>query len=239
MKITVVSWNVHRCIGTDGHYRPERIADAIREIAPDVVALQEIDSSLRTHGEKDQLTYIAERVGMRQIIGPTLQRDYGAYGNALLFKAPLVGAETCDLSFRKFEPRGALAAHLRFPTGVLRVVNTHLGLKYWERTFQIDRLLSDFVWREGVPTCLLGDFNEWMPISPNALRLSRTLSSVARRPTFPSTWPRLSLDRIFFNWPARVTESFAITRAPVRHASDHLPLVATFEFDERDHMTLS
>ncbi|MEK7358178.1 MAG: endonuclease/exonuclease/phosphatase family protein, partial [Bdellovibrionota bacterium] len=60
MKITVVSWNVHSCIGTDGHYRPERIAEVIGTLNPDFVALQEIDSSLHTHGEKDQLTYIAD-----------------------------------------------------------------------------------------------------------------------------------------------------------------------------------
>lgn len=234
MKVTVVSWNVHRCIGTDRHYRPERIAEVLRELKPDVVALQEIDSSLRTHGELDQLTYIANAVGMQPMMGPTLQRDYGAYGNALLFRAPLVGAETCDLSFRRFEPRGAIAAHLRFGPGILRVVNTHLGLKYWERTFQIDRLLREFVHRDGTFTCLVGDFNEWLSFSPNALRLNRTFESIARRATFPSAWPRLSLDRIFFNWPARVTDSFALSKSPAREASDHLPLVATFDWDERD-----
>ncbi|MES2964680.1 MAG: endonuclease/exonuclease/phosphatase family protein [Bdellovibrionota bacterium] len=239
MRLKIVSWNVHRCIGTDGHYRPERIAEVLGNLEPDIVALQEIDSSLRTHGEVDQLTYIAKAVGLQQMMGPTLQRDYGAYGNALLYRAPLVGAETCDLSFRKFEPRGAIAVHLRFGSGVLRVVNCHLGLKYWERTFQIDRLLREFVWRDGAFTCLLGDFNEWLAFSPNALRLQRSLEAVERKPTFPAGWPRLSLDRIFFNWPARVTDSFTLTNGLARIASDHLPICATFEWNERDALPLS
>ncbi|MEK7358179.1 MAG: endonuclease/exonuclease/phosphatase family protein, partial [Bdellovibrionota bacterium] len=190
-----------------------------------------------------QLAYIADAVGMRSMIGPTLQRDYGAYGNAILYRAPLVSAlidaETCDLSFRKFEPRGAIAAHFRLDFGILRIVSCHLGLKYWERTFQIDRLLKEFVRRDGALTCLAGDFNEWISFSPNAARLAGSFSGPPRRATFPSAWPRLALDRIFFNWPVRMLESFAVSGTPARVASDHLPLVATFEWNERDSWALS
>jgi len=39
----VASYNVHKCVGTDGRFDPERIIEVIREMDPDVIALQEAD----------------------------------------------------------------------------------------------------------------------------------------------------------------------------------------------------
>ena len=40
--LRVATYNIHRCRGLDGRTSPERIADVIRSIEPDVVALQEV-----------------------------------------------------------------------------------------------------------------------------------------------------------------------------------------------------
>ncbi|MGT2468704.1 endonuclease/exonuclease/phosphatase family protein [Mesorhizobium atlanticum] len=42
--MVVASYNVHKCIGTDRRFDPERTARVIREISPDVIALQEADN---------------------------------------------------------------------------------------------------------------------------------------------------------------------------------------------------
>ncbi|TIU58880.1 MAG: EEP domain-containing protein, partial [Mesorhizobium sp.] len=43
-EMVVASYNVHKCIGTDRKFDPERTARVIREISPDVIALQEADN---------------------------------------------------------------------------------------------------------------------------------------------------------------------------------------------------
>ena len=40
--LRIATYNVHRCRGLDGRTRPERIADVLRSVEADVVALQEV-----------------------------------------------------------------------------------------------------------------------------------------------------------------------------------------------------
>ena len=41
-RLAVASYNVHRCIGADGHHAPARIAQVLRELDADVIGLQEV-----------------------------------------------------------------------------------------------------------------------------------------------------------------------------------------------------
>src|SRR5690348_7346215 len=50
MRVTAVTYNVHRCIGLDGSYSVQRVADVLNEIRPDIVGLQEVDTGLRVSG---------------------------------------------------------------------------------------------------------------------------------------------------------------------------------------------
>ena len=224
----VVSWNIHRCFGSDRRYRPDRIAAVLKDANADIIALQEIDSSLFGDASSDQLQYLSRELGMPAIMGPTLHRDYGAYGNAILSRYEVLGCDESDLSFRKNEPRGALAVSLRTPLGDVRVVNTHLGLKYWERTFQIDRLLSKLVWRSEERVIVTGDFNEWVPFSGNNLRLERAFERGSPRiATYPAAWPRFALDRIFISGPVGSLRTDVPRTALTQVASDHLPVIVS------------
>lgn len=227
--MVIVSWNVHRCIGSDRQYKPERVAEVLSAIGADVIALQEVDSSLRAESGEDQLSYIARRLGMEPVMGPTLRRDYGAYGNAILTKHEIASYQEYDLSYRKFEPRGALALNLNLPETHVSVLNVHLGLKFWERAFQINRVLHDLVRYDAPVGILLGDFNEWFPYSANNVRLESALGRVPRLATFPSLWPRFSLDRIFL-FGSVENLSYEVPRTKLtRVASDHLPIIARFD----------
>jgi endonuclease/exonuclease/phosphatase family metal-dependent hydrolase len=42
--VRIVSYNIHGCVGTDGRRDAERVAAVLEALAPDVVALQEVDS---------------------------------------------------------------------------------------------------------------------------------------------------------------------------------------------------
>lgn len=229
--LKLASWNIHRCIGLDRAYRPDRIASVLEGIDADVVLLQEVDSSLLTGDGRDQLTFIAECTGMNFVMGPTLERDYGAYGNALLSRHPIRYFDTYDLSYSRYEPRGALAAGIEIAGLHLRAVNVHLGLKYWERAFQLDRLLSEIVWRDEALTVLAGDFNEWFPYAPNALRLGRCFPGLSFLPTFPAGWPKFILDRICVSGAKGLARYEVIRDELTRVASDHLPIVAELPHD--------
>jgi endonuclease/exonuclease/phosphatase family metal-dependent hydrolase len=46
MRLRVLSYNIHRAIGVDRRFRPERIARILEAHDPDVVLLQEVDEGV-------------------------------------------------------------------------------------------------------------------------------------------------------------------------------------------------
>lgn len=216
----VASYNVHRCIGRDARCDPDRVADVIRELDADVVGLQEVG------GDTDQVRYLAERAGFHAVAGPTLLREDGHFGNALLTRAPPRAVRLVDLSVAGREPRGAIDADLDVSPGTCRVIVTHLGLRGYERRRQVEMLLANVV-EQATPelVVLLGDLNEWLGPA-RVLRRLRASFSCAAVPSFPTIRPLLSLDRVL----VRPASAFVALRAhdtPLsRWASDHLPVRA-------------
>ncbi len=43
LTISVASYNVHKCVGTDGVFDPNRILEVVLELDADIIALQEAD----------------------------------------------------------------------------------------------------------------------------------------------------------------------------------------------------
>ena len=62
--IRIASYNVHGGIGRDRRCSPERIRDVIREIDPDVIALQEVESSANGI---DMFEWLAAETGLNAI----------------------------------------------------------------------------------------------------------------------------------------------------------------------------
>lgn len=110
MPLTLATYNIHRCIGRDGKLRPERIAEVLKELRADVVALQEVES--RDHGGLDLLAHFTAHTGLAAIAGHNIYRHGTRYGNALLTRLPVVAMTRLDLSFGKREPRGAIDVQL-------------------------------------------------------------------------------------------------------------------------------
>lgn len=82
MRLSLATYNIHRCVGTDGRYDPARVADVLRELDADVMALQEVDAPGQ-HG-LELLHRLAEEVKLMPIAGPTLLERKGHRGNAIL-----------------------------------------------------------------------------------------------------------------------------------------------------------
>ena len=222
----IVSYNVHRAIGRDRKFSPERILGVLREIDADVVALQEVEA----HDQgADMLDWLGAQTGMRAIAGTTLQRHDGHYGNGLLTRLPVTHKTLCDLSWRGREPRGAIAVDLDAHGEPLRVVATHLGLRPAERRDQVQRLIKLFTDVPKDRAVLLGDLNEWFLWGRPLRRLHRYFKHTPHVSTFPSGWPCLALDRVWTH-PRSMLKRICVHRTPLaRVASDHLPLVAYVE----------
>jgi endonuclease/exonuclease/phosphatase family metal-dependent hydrolase len=225
-KVRIASYNVHRAIGTDGKFSPQRILDVLREIDADVVALQEVEAQ---DGGQDMLAWLAKETGLHAVAGTTLKRHDGHYGNGILSRVPVRQKKLCDLSWRGREPRGAIAADLDFQGRHLHVVATHLGLRPAERREQVKSLLKLFSDRAGEKAVLVGDLNEWFLWGRPLRKLHRYFKATPSPATFPSRLPVFALDRLWTH-PRSMLKDIAAHATPLsRIASDHLPLVATLD----------
>lgn len=230
-RVAVATYNVHSCVGTDGRYDPERVAEVIHGLAVDVVALQEVESPAGAHTHPDQLSRLATAAGFPPgIAGPTLARGRSPFGNALLTRWPARAVRRIDLSVVGREPRGALDVDLDCAGFALRVLATHFGLRSGERAEQWRRLLPH--WADARPGVLLGDFNHWWWRDRLLAAVEHRIGATPALPTFPSRRPVFALDRV---WPAPLTAlaSLQVVATPLaRLASDHLPLRAELVLPE-------
>ena len=221
--LTVATYNIHSAVGTDRQYSAERIADVIREISPDVIALQEVP--LGGNGRESVLEYLQRETGFHAAAGQTCVHRECAFGNAVLSRYPIEKVRTVDLTFGAFEPRGALDADIDCHGHPLRVVATHLGLSLAERRDQVERLLERFDTDE-MAVLLMGDLNEWFLWGHTLRRLKSHFQEAPAPATFPSRLPFLPLDRIWIRPYQRLVHVKVHNSRLARLASDHLPLVA-------------
>jgi endonuclease/exonuclease/phosphatase family metal-dependent hydrolase len=233
-RLVVASYNVHRCIGSDGRHDPDRIAAVLAELEADVVGLQEVDSRPESEGGIDQLAYLARASGFARLRGTTVvrSRSGGHYGNALLTRLQVRQARLHDLSLAPREPRGAIDAELSFGALRVRVIVTHFGLRPEERRGQCERLLARLRPPHAAPLCvLLGDFNDWWAPARGVEPLDAHFGPAPPVRTFPARAPLVALDRIWVQ-PGDLLRSVRAHRTPLaRSASDHLPVRGVIDLE--------
>ena len=229
--VRIATYNIHRCRGMDRRVVPQRIAEVLRDIDADVVALQEVvGAGPASAGQAEE---IGAALGMGWVMASVRHLRRHLFGNVIMSRFPIVHHTQYDLSWRTCEPRACQRADLDLGDGrVLHVYNVHLGTAVLERRYQAPRLAS-FVHDRRVqgPKIILGDFNEWM----RGLA-TRTLSSLfesidirahlRRRRTYPGLFPVLHLDHIYYEGDVSVRALDLPRTRKSLMASDHLPLVA-------------
>jgi len=241
--LSVMTYNVHSCIGMDGKVWPQRIAEVIALCNPDIVALQELDLGLVRSEMMDQAHLIALTLDMTYHFHSSIQLEEGQYGNAILSRFPFrlvrAGSIPTEALKKSFERRGAIWSEVDFHGRMIQVVATHFGLNRFERSAQTNALLGP-EWL-GHPYCrspviLCGDFNA-LPSSSVYRRITRQMQDAQRsiksgRPqgTWPSRVPILCIDHLFFTSDMKVHKVMVPKTPLTRAASDHLPLVVTLEF---------
>jgi endonuclease/exonuclease/phosphatase family metal-dependent hydrolase len=229
MRFRVATYNIHRCVGRDGVSDPQRIADVLRAVDADLVALQEV--AYAPDHPDDILQYLAAAAGARAIAGPTLLEAKGRYGNALLSRRTPDAVQRADISVPGREPRGVIQLVLTRGGTTVAALATHLGLGIEERRRQMNRILAMLRLVKADVVILMGDFNEWLPWARPLRRAALHFDApvIPAPATFPSRRPLLALDRIWVRAPRPLTDLRVFAEAPARQASDHLPLVADIE----------
>ncbi len=238
MRLTLVSYNIHSGIGSDGRFDLRRTAQVIQGLQPDLVALQEVGHQRDPAPMEDPSNFLAEALGMRMAFGPNVVRGRLRYGNAVLSRLPIIGFRNYDLSVKGREPRGALRCDIDLGTEQsLHLFSAHLGLSGAERRAQETLLLSADILKDtarAYPVVVCGDFNYWRDGPVDALVRSsmRDVEHVLRSRsgrTYPARFPLFRLDRVFVDDGIRPV-GLSVCRTPLaRRASDHLPLVFSFE----------
>ena len=247
MRLRMLTYNIHRAIGVDRRFRPERVAEVLRHYDADVVMLQEVDQGAPRSRELDLAQELADSAGYpHRAAGYNVNlRRKGRYGNATLSRFPIVRERNIDLTIDDRKRRGCQHTTLEVPTpnggpaGRLEVFNLHLGLSARERELQLALLVDSHEFRciEGGCTSLVaGDFNDWRsrlrPIFTIGLRFSAATDTGhgnnGALPTFPSFSPRGPLDRIYFRGRLELDHCWCSRMKVAKVASDHLPVIADF-----------
>ena len=223
--IRVLAYNIHHGEGMDDSLDLVRIADLIRDVNPDVVALQEVDSVTNRTERVDQATELGRLTGLNAVFGSFMPYDDGAYGMAILSRWPIEESTNIRLPDGE-EPRTSLSVTVKAPeTGHrLRFVGIHFYRTEEERLAQaasLEQALRDAT----VPTILAGDFNS-TPGSAVMQYLAQSWTILEKgedKFTFSSFDPVREIDFVLIR-PANRFEVLSedVLDEPV--ASDHRPV---------------
>lgn len=216
-KVRVMSYNVKNGYGLDGVKAIERCADVIREVQPDVVAVQEVDSCTRRN-KFYVLGKMAEQAGgYHAYFGPTIPHTGGKYGIGVLSKKPALSVKFHRLPCRR-EPRGLLVVEF----DKYYMLCTHLSLNEEDRVTSVG-IIRDVVSKLDKPAFIAGDMNARPTSKPmEAFKEYAQVLSNDKKFTIPSNEPRACIDYIL-----GVNGTFKVLKDVVGYDilySDHLPL---------------
>jgi endonuclease/exonuclease/phosphatase family metal-dependent hydrolase len=221
--VRVMSYNIYAAEGLDGKAGDyPRLANIITGAAPDVVALQEVDSVNTRSKQVDVLLRLATLTSMRHVYCASINLGGGKYGIGILSKAQPLSWKRVPLPGTE-EARSLLV--VEFEDYVFCC--THFSLTAADRLASVS-LVEQAVSGYDKPVFLAGDLND-VPASQMLTAFKQhweVLSNPAQR-THPADNPTTTLDYILgYAAKGQVYEvvQTQVLNEPV--ASDHRPLFA-------------
>lgn len=218
----LASYNVHKCLGTDGRRAPGRVLDVVNTIGADVVAMQEVDRRFGPRPAALPRRMIEEHSDFTAVVDEGWGPSLGFHGNAVLLRRGIEPREVHGLKLPGLEPRGALLVEAEGGAGPFRVVAVHLGLRRRDRVRQIAAIRAALSARAEMPTTVLGDFNEWSML--RGLEGLGGYDVLAPGKSFHTLHPMGHLDRIAIGEGLALHDAGVVETALSRRASDHLPI---------------
>lgn len=156
---TVMTWNVHRCVGADEKMDIARVADFIRKQHPQVLVLQEVDQGTQRSKGRKQAEELAKLLGWKVFFGKAIDFQGGEYGQAILSPLPLENARVIRLS-EEGEARIAVVAEVLQGGERVTVVGVHLDVGGSERRQREAKVLLDAIGNGQGKVVMAGDWNE-------------------------------------------------------------------------------
>jgi endonuclease/exonuclease/phosphatase family metal-dependent hydrolase len=178
------------------------VGRGLAELAPDVVALQEVRE---VPGQlPNQAEALAGAAGYHHVFGPAVAFGGGHEGLAILSKAPIAEHAVLELPHAKSEERRILlSARIETAAGSVWVHTTHLNYRLQhgrERQDQVLAIDASVSTRTGdLPQILMGDFNA-RPDSDEIRWLRGLCNLDGRRVHYQDAWERLHADERGWTW---------------------------------------
>ncbi len=226
-----MSYNIRNAKGLDNMTDYQRIADVVLSEAPDVVAVQEIDSVTGRSKGVDVLKELAEKTLMHPIYGASIAYDGGKYGLGILSKERPLTHSSLVLPGREEQRQLLIVEYEKFVVGC-----THLSLTKEDRMLSIDIIRNEAA-KLNKPFFLLGDFNA-EPESDFVKELQKnfTLLNNVKNFTFPADEPKECIDYITYydkgdkGYEKRPFTVLSNKVLDEKVASDHRPVVVRIRF---------
>lgn len=243
MKLKIATYNIHRCIGLDRRFKPDRMVEIFNDIDADIVLMQEVDEGAPRSNKLNLAKEIAQACGYKYyVLGHNVTLKTGNYGNATLSKFPIVSEKNINLTIGDKKRRGCQHTTIKVNNKIkFDIFNLHLGLSAKERQKQAGMVLhsKQFKKLKTKENCLIaGDFNDWRSLL-RALFIegfnfecatdSSKLWGESALKTFPSFAPRGGLDRVYYKGKMELIKAQVYNKSITLVASDHLPVVVEFE----------
>jgi len=247
-RIKILTYNIHKGFSAGNRrFVLHQMKSQLRSVDADVVFLQEIQGenfvkSKKYHNwpDESQFEFLADEVWSHHAYGKNAIYEAGHHGNAILSKYPFVRWDNIDVSYMRSASRSLLHGVIKLNDTLpaVHVVCVHLGLLSMERRRQVAKLverINEFV-PNNEPMIIAGDFNDWGGQSDATLQrelgVTEVFNEVSGRcaRTFPAWMPLLSVDRIYSRGVS-VVSGQRMQGALWKKMSDHLPLLAEFQFD--------
>ena len=198
----------------------QRIANVINNEAPDVVAVQELDSMTTRSNQTYVLAEVAERTQMHANYAPAISFQGGKYGIGILSKEQPLSIRTFPLPGREEERMLMIAEFKDYLFAC-----THLSLTEEDRLASLD-IIKNNASTSNKPFFLAGDLND-TPDSKfiKSLQQDFQILTNTKKPTYPAPEPKETIDYIAA-WKEN-TDNFAnlstqVVEEPL--ASDHRPI---------------
>lgn len=231
--VTVLTYNIHHGEDANGDLNLDAVVGIINSLKPDLVALQEVDNKTTRVNGLDLTSELRKRTGMLGVFGKAMDYAGGEYGEAVLFRYPVLEIKNNPLPHTpEAEPRTALEIHVELPNKkTIAFVGTHLDHVQDEtnrmmQVRQIEELFTDV----DLPMILAGDLNAVPGSDPiELLRRHWTFAdSNDPEPTSPSAEPKRKIDYIMFK-PGRRWKVLSTKVFDDKVTSDHCPFYAVLE----------
>lgn len=258
--VRLICYNIEYCEGIEGlwyqylkfwrtFFPPrnldQRIVAALKKMAPDILALVEVDvGSFRARG-KDEVRYIEEKLGLQSFVEKVKYPLHGwlrlfhhvpilnKQANALISKFPI--SKVVYHVLHEGTKRVVIEAKIHVPEEVTLLL-VHLARFEKARAKQLQELIR-IVNERKTPVILMGDFNTYHGKREIVKLLQKTrlqdkisLDQKAKYLTLPVWHPSKRLDYILTSPEIKVHRYSVLPF----HFSDHLPLLVEFTVKKRE-----